>query len=111
MIARIFISDFDAKPPKEQKEVLNRLSYPIRKCGHITEYAILGFLVYVMFYAYGFEGRRRFLLAVLLAVFYAASDEFHQVFVPGRSGRFTDVLIDSIGILIGNGIAKVCLRK
>ena len=111
LIARIFVSDFDVKTPEEQKVVLTRLSYPIRKCGHMTEYAILGFLVYAMFYAYGFKGRRRFLLAVILAVLYAASDEIHQVFVPGRTGRFTDVLIDSIGILMGNGVAKICLRK
>lgn len=40
---------------------------------------------------------------------YAASDEFHQLFVPGRSGRLTDVLIDSAGLLAG--ILVVCLIK
>ena len=32
---------------------------------------------------------------------YAASDEFHQLFVPGRAGRVTDVLIDSGGVIFG----------
>ena len=32
---------------------------------------------------------------------YAATDEFHQLFVPGRSGQMTDVMIDSVGCLIG----------
>ena len=34
-------------------------------------------------------------------ILYAASDEFHQLFVPGRSGQITDVLIDSGGLLAG----------
>lgn len=33
-----------------------------------------------------------------LAVLYAASDEFHQTFVPGRKGRLSDVVIDSLGV-------------
>ena len=31
---------------------------------------------------------------------YACTDEFHQLFVPGRAGRFTDVLIDTTGGII-----------
>lgn len=37
----------------------------------------------------------------LLAVLYAATDEIHQTFVPGRSGRVTDVLIDAAGAAVG----------
>ena len=33
-----------------------------------------------------------------LAVLYAASDEFHQTFVPGRNGRLSDVFVDSLGV-------------
>jgi VanZ family protein len=36
-----------------------------------------------------------------LAVLYAATDEIHQTFVPGRSGRLTDVLIDAAGAAVG----------
>ena len=38
---------------------------------------------------------------------YACSDEFHQAFVPGRVGQFSDVLIDMIGVLLG--VISVCL--
>ena len=37
----------------------------------------------------------------LLAFVFACTDEFHQLFVPDRSGKFTDVLIDSVGITVG----------
>ncbi|WP_244091652.1 VanZ family protein [[Clostridium] scindens] len=36
-----------------------------------------------------------------IAVFYTAVDEFHQLFVAGRGGRLIDVLIDSLGVVIG----------
>ena len=35
-----------------------------------------------------------------MTVCYAATDEFHQLFVPGRAGMVTDVLIDSIGVTV-----------
>ncbi len=41
------------------------------------------------------------LLAILAAALYAASDETHQLFVAGRSGRVTDVMIDSAGAILG----------
>jgi len=65
----------------------------LRKCAHVTEYAILGFLLV--------RATGRELPALLLGVVYAASDEFHQHFVHGRHGSPVDVLIDSVGLLIG----------
>jgi len=40
-------------------------------------------------------------LAVLLAAAYAVSDEFHQIFVPGRSAALFDVALDSAAALAG----------
>ena len=37
----------------------------------------------------------------ILAVVYAAADEFHQSFVPGRTGIWTDVLVDGLGATLG----------
>jgi VanZ family protein len=36
----------------------------------------------------------------IVAFLYAAGDEYHQTFVPGRGGKWTDVAIDSIGITL-----------
>jgi VanZ family protein len=69
----------------------------LRKCAHVTEYAVLAFLL------------RRALStpwAFVAAVAYAASDEVHQTFVRGRHGAPRDVLIDSIGIVIGLLVAR-----
>lgn len=41
------------------------------------------------------------LFALAIGIEYATIDEIHQLFVDGRSGQFTDVLIDTIGVAIG----------
>jgi VanZ family protein len=73
----------------------------LRKCAHVTEYAILAFLL-----------RRAVTTpwAAAAAFLYACSDEYHQSFVVGREGRPRDVAIDSIGIVIGLLAARRVLR-
>ena len=65
----------------------------LRKLAHTTEYAVLGAL---LVRALGRPGP-----AFALGVLYAASDELHQTFVPGRHGSPVDVAIDSVGIALG----------
>jgi len=69
----------------------------VKKGGHMMGYALLAFA-----YAHGLGwNKKRWWLPWLLAVLYAASDEFHQSFVPGRNATPVDVGIDSIGAGIG----------
>lgn len=75
----------------------------IRKGTHITEYAILGILSYNAFILF-YNRRQAMMIALLVTIGYAITDEVHQLFVVGRAGRATDVLIDSIGAIIGTGI-------
>jgi VanZ family protein len=65
----------------------------LRKGAHITEYAILGALLYRAL------GREALALAVGIA--YAASDELHQHFVHGRHASPIDVAIDAVGLSVG----------
>jgi VanZ like family len=65
----------------------------LRKGAHITEYAVLGALLYRAL------GREAPALAAGIA--YAATDELHQHFVRGRHGAPVDVAIDAIGIALG----------
>ena len=74
------------------------IDYPVRKCAHMSEYAILTLLGFLTFSF--LHGRRRFLIPIGVTFLYACTDEFHQLFVPGRAGRFTDVLIDTTGGII-----------
>jgi VanZ family protein len=65
----------------------------LRKCAHVTEYAILGAL---LLRALGREP-----VAFLAGVAYAVTDEIHQHFVSGRHASPVDVAIDSVGVLLG----------
>jgi len=65
----------------------------LRKLAHVTEYAVLGALLV--------RATGRGWLAFALGTLYAASDEIHQTFVPGRMGSPVDVAIDAIGVACG----------
>lgn len=94
----------------------------IRKGAHMGEYALLAFLLclHVRYYkakeipngslgsakVFSIVSRVPDISQILLPVLiitagYAATDEFHQLFVPGRAGRLTDVCIDSFGGILG----------
>lgn len=75
------------------------LTFLIRKTAHMSEYAILLLLIF-----YGLEKistyKYKLSLSLLITFLYACSDEFHQLFIPGRSGQLKDVIIDISGALI-----------
>src|SRR3989338_8257815 len=78
----------------------------LRKLAHIFEYFVLTWFLYSAFSSHYLEvnkkhppHRQALLFVLLLAVFYAVSDELHQTFVFGRSGNLRDVAIDLVGIL------------
>ena len=85
----------------EVKTYAGWLEHPVRKAAHMTEYAILACILLGNFMQYPALKRRAFLWAFLGTAAYASTDEFHQLFVEGRSGEFKDVCIDSCGGLIG----------
>ncbi|MCK5762965.1 MAG: VanZ family protein [Clostridiales bacterium] len=82
----------------------------IRKCAHFTAYLILGAFAVNALKRSEIKGQRSFVLALLFCVLYAMSDEFHQLFVLGRSGEIKDVVIDSIGSITGIWIYSKLIR-
>lgn len=71
-------------------------NFIVRKCAHFLEYMILGFLIINLIKE---DLNQKYILLIVIAgVFlYACTDEFHQLFVPGRDGNFRDILIDTSG--------------
>lgn len=83
------------------KEIADAIEGFVRKAAHMTEFGILSVLLFIWIGQWEMSLLRRGLTASGAAAVYAASDEIHQLFVPGRSGRFTDVCIDSAGAVLG----------
>lgn len=108
-LSAIFPQQF---PEEKLVKVAETIEYPVRKCAHFTEYAVLGITVNLyLWMCYRIEtlSDRKIKLSIwnfiiraeIFCALYACSDEFHQYFVPGRSCKFFDVCVDSTGAFFG----------
>lgn len=78
------------------------LRFFILKSLHIIEYGVLAIL---LFYAIN-----NYKNSLFLSFFYALSDEFHQMFVVGRTATIRDTLFDFVGIILGLLIVNILLK-
>ena len=79
------------------------LNLPLRKMMHASVYFILS-LIIVTYVNYMFDVRKYILaslIAIIVCLIFATTDEYHQTFVDGRTGQIKDVLIDTSGAVIG----------
>ena len=88
--------------PGSGKEYYDSIVFLERKGAHILEYAILAVL-WMFFLESFFKKSKKELknIAIFSSFVFAVFDEIHQVFVFGRNGRLTDIIIDLIGIILG----------
>ena len=89
--------------PNITEESLRLTHFLVRKAAHLTEYAVLGWLAARAFAGSGreFLRQRWFIAGLALIVLHALLDEYHQSFVPSRTGSLYDSAIDIAGGLIG----------
>lgn len=107
----LFSSDLFSAEHTEQVLVYDFLNVFVRKCAHMVEYAILMYLWFRSLYTVRERFSRTVIVSVVLSVLYAASDEWHQSFVPSRDGTITDVGWDATGaILMGLFLWYVYVR-
>ncbi len=102
----------------EKDELIEKFQKPIRKTAHFSIYAALGLSIISLTFTYDIKNKKRILITLISGVLYAISDEIHQTFIPGRSGQVTDVLIDTMGIILSilifmgiNKIYKIKTKK
>jgi VanZ family protein len=97
--------------PPQQIAIIHHI---FRKCCHLTEYAVLGLLIFRALSHGKTElspwSWPRVGGTLLIAFLYASSDEFHQSFVPTRTPLFSDVCIDTVGAALGLFVAWICHR-
>ena len=96
---------------KQQQHFIEFFFVPVRKAAHFFIYFVLGITLISFLREFSIPIRRLILLSIVLAFLYACSDEFHQLFVSGRSGQFSDVLLDTFGASVGIGIYYLLFRK
>ncbi len=98
-ICEIVVPDFKSFGEAKRQEIISDYSFIVRKAAHFTAYAILGALLFQLL-CFVKDKRLRGLFAIAGAFLYAASDEWHQSFSPGRSCELRDMLIDTCGALL-----------
>lgn len=110
-VAGIFYPGFSDMSAAEQDEIVGAFQFIVRKTAHFSLYAVLGVLSFLSVISYkNIKYRIRILISAGICLLYAASDEFHQLFVAGRSGEIRDICIDFCGSLIAIAVLALLSR-
>ena len=109
-VTKVIIDMVGNNSKAQNEQFIANLEKVIRKLAHYSIYTVGGILI--MSYAYTLDKPRRQQVceSLIFGAFYAVTDELHQFFVPGRSARFFDIGIDTLGVLTGIEI-YIVLRK
>ena len=83
-------------------DFIKKVHHIFRKFSHTLVYMALAILIFNLLIQ--LRKRKLFmynLLTIMLCFIYACTDEYHQTFILGRGGQFTDILIDTLGAIVG----------
>ena len=105
IIIKLFVPGYDSRSEKDQHEIIRIVNIAVRKLAHFTEFALFGALLALLIEAIKGKNQKNGykavgIITVFIGFIYAVSDEIHQLFT-GRTSKFTDVLIDTAGVLFG----------
>lgn len=99
-VVQLTYPEYENLLPEKQESVYLTYQMIIRKSAHFLEFALLGFLIKLLFWSYGKPNTSGW-WAWGISTGYAALDEIHQLFMQNRAGMWQDVCIDSLGALAG----------
>ena len=95
------VSELQFDKSDKQEMMDTAVKVIVRKTAHFFLYFILGILVLALVRNYPVKTGYAILIALLICLLYAATDEFHQRFVQGRSCELRDMGIDGLGACLG----------
>ncbi len=98
--------------PDISQRAIATVHFVVRKAAHVTEYAILTSVLWRAL-RISLAGKSRALIAAIACVgpaLFAASDEFHQSFMPSRTASPNDVLVDCVGVLLAAALCWTVTR-
>jgi len=97
--------------PETYAAIEHVVTLVVRKTGHFAEFSLLGFCLYnhMRYVEQYIPLSHPRMAAWVIGTLYAASDEIHQIFVPGRGPAVKDVLLDSAGVIFGITLFSVVL--
>lgn len=95
------IPQIQEKEQNEREAITLRIEKVIRKIAHFSIYTAVGLLLMALISTFEMKEKNRIIISLIIGIIYASSDEIHQSFVPERSPMITDVMIDTMGVMLG----------
>ena len=89
------------------KELESMLDKAVRKSAHMIIFGVLGVFVYLFCKSLRLRDADAIIIALVFCALYGGIDEFHQMFVSGRTSQFVDVCVDEMGVVISMIIIRV----
>ena len=109
---------------RDLEKLTKKINPVIRKIAHFSIYMILAIFTYMFIENLNIKSksekerlRKNILYTCIFCIIYAIFDEIHQIYVPGRTGKVIDVVIDTLGscmgiaILLLNNSLKIICKK
>ena len=94
--------EYDGQVISTDTDPYSFIEFLFRKAGHVAGYCLLTLFLFFTVMQTKLKGGWGYIVSGALAILYALSDEWHQSFVPGRTGHWQDaIIIDGIGVVLG----------
>ncbi|AYV67976.1 hypothetical protein C2I06_14465 [Niallia circulans] len=94
--------EYDGQIISSDSDPYGFIEFLFRKAGHVIGYCLLTLLLFLTLMQTKIKRPWVYLLSGALSIAYALTDEWHQSFVPGRTGHWQDaIIIDGTGVILG----------
>ena len=102
---------FNSLGQQAQNQIVSSLQGLVRSTAHFSVFAAhcFSYLIFTLTLE-KLKLLMRYLSSIIFSVLYAVSDEIHQLFTPGRAFQFTDVLVDTLGIMLGAAVMYLIMK-
>lgn len=95
------VPNYTELPKQEQDALIKTYHSGIRKAAHFGIYTLWGLTLSLLLFLYGLASKKLMVCVPGGGFLYACSDELHQIFSEGRAAQWSDILLDTAGVLLG----------
>ncbi len=110
-VAGLIYPGFNSLGEQAQNQIISSLQGFVRSAAHFSVFAALCFsnLIFTLTLE-KLKLLMRYLSSIIFSTLYAVSDEIHQLFIPGRAFQFSDILVDTLGIMLGAAVMYLIMK-
>lgn len=109
-VTKFIVENILHSPEETKIQTIEQMEGIVRKLAHFSIYTVVGTLLMELISTYNIEEIKRIYISIVIGIIYATSDEIHQFFIPGRAAKFTDVMIDTMGVALGITLVLALLK-